>query len=151
MKMGSKIDGKSMKSRGCVADAILERFGCVSGGARRNPRSSFCPPFGDHFRPKIEKRRPKRHPKNDAEKGSKISAKIVGKWSQNGVQNSPPGRLRPTGSGELRVLAPLSPRTFFYFRVLPHLKAPSHHIPPPHFPFLSFAAGIFPLFGCAII
>ena len=32
-----------------------------------------------------------------------------------------------------------------------HLKAPSHHTPPPHFPLLSFAAGIFPLFGCAII
>ena len=31
------------------------------------------------------------------------------------------------------------------------LKAPSHHIPPPHFPSLSFAAGIFPLFGSAII
>ena len=33
-------------------------------------------PFGDHFRPKIEKRRQKRHPKIDAEKVSKNDAKI---------------------------------------------------------------------------
>ena len=39
MKMGSKIHAKSMKSRGFVADAILERFGCVLGGspAKRGP------------------------------------------------------------------------------------------------------------------
>ena len=68
--------------------------------------------------------------------------------------NSPPGRLRPKGSGGLRVLAPLSPRTSDFsasFSGLFHLKAPSHHTPPPHFPLLLFAAGIFPLFGCAII
>ena len=37
---GSKIHAKSMKSRGFVADAILERFGCVLGGspAKRGPR-----------------------------------------------------------------------------------------------------------------
>ena len=36
MKMGPQIHAKSMKNQGCVADAILERFGCVPGGARQN-------------------------------------------------------------------------------------------------------------------
>ena len=35
MKMGPKIHAKSMKNRGCVADAILERFGCVLSGRTR--------------------------------------------------------------------------------------------------------------------
>ena len=71
-----------------------------------------------------------------------------------GNRNSPPGRLRPKGSGGLRVLAPsftLTSVSSASFSGLFHLKAPSQHTPPPHFPLLLFAAGIFPLFGCAII
>ena len=51
MKMGSKIDGKSMKSRGCVADAILVR----SGGQKAKKEQFFGTPFCNHFRPKIQK------------------------------------------------------------------------------------------------
>ena len=55
-----------------------------------------------------------------------------------------PGPLAPEGEWWVKGAC-----SFFYTHTT--LKAPSHHIPPPHFPFLSFAAGIFPLFGCAII
>ena len=51
MKMGSKIDRKSMKSRGCVADAILMR----SGGHNAQKSNFFGIPFWNHFRPKIPK------------------------------------------------------------------------------------------------
>ena len=44
-----------------------------------------------------------------------------------GNRNSPPGRLRPKGSVEFRVRAPLSPRTFFYFRALPSKSTLSSH------------------------
>ena len=44
-----------------------------------------------------------------------------------GNRNSPPGRLRPKGSGGLRVRAPLSPRTFFYFRALASKSTLSSH------------------------
>ena len=44
-----------------------------------------------------------------------------------GNRNSPPGRLRPKGSVGLRVRAPLSPRTFFYFRALPSKSTLSSH------------------------
>ncbi len=44
-----------------------------------------------------------------------------------GNRNSPPGRLRPEGSVGLRVRAPLSPRTFFYFRALASKSTLSSH------------------------
>ena len=37
-KMAPKIDPKSMKNRGCVADAFLERFGAALGAER-----AHCP------------------------------------------------------------------------------------------------------------
>ena len=62
------------------------------------------------------------------------------KW----LQKFAPGPLAP--EGEWWVPCAWS----FLYTHFP-LKAPSHHIPSPHFPSLSFAAGIFPLFGSAII
>ena len=38
-KMGPKIDPKSMKNRGCVADAFLERFGVALGRPRGFPKA----------------------------------------------------------------------------------------------------------------
>ena len=69
--MAPKIHAKSMKNRGCVFDAFLER----PLGAKGGTTLSFWEPFGDHFRPKIEKRHPKRHEKIYAEKVLKINAK----------------------------------------------------------------------------
>ena len=57
MLMGSNIHAKSMKSRGCVADAILERFGSVSGGARRKRTGSFWTPVATIFGQKSKKRK----------------------------------------------------------------------------------------------
>ena len=62
--MGAKIN----ENRGCVADAFLERFGWHLSTKHPNSVIRFGP-FGDHFRPKIGKGRPKRRQKNDAEKG----------------------------------------------------------------------------------
>ena len=49
MKMGSKIDGKSMKSRGCVADAILVRSRVPTWENHVAKWDPFC----NQFRPKI--------------------------------------------------------------------------------------------------
>ena len=49
------------------------------------------------------------------------------KCRQSQPQNSPPGRLRPKGSVGLKLGAPLSPRTFFYFRALPSKSTLSSH------------------------
>ena len=46
MKMGAKIDRKSMKSRGCVANAILMR----SGGRNAKKEHFFGSPFCNRFR-----------------------------------------------------------------------------------------------------
>ena len=78
-----KIDGKSRLRRRFVFEALWVALWCQNDAKG----CAILDPFGDHFRPKIEKRRPKRHPKIDAEKGLKFYAKIVQKGSQNGVQN----------------------------------------------------------------
>ena len=54
--MAPKIDAKSLKNRGCVADAILERFGTVFGAKKGDRKCYGGPRFGDHFRAKVEKR-----------------------------------------------------------------------------------------------
>ena len=72
-----------MKNRGCVADAFLERF----WDAQERLLQVSPVHFGSHFRPKIEKWHPKRHPKIDAEKVLKIDAKMIPKWCRNGCQN----------------------------------------------------------------
>ena len=73
--MAPKIDAKSMKTRGCVFGAFLERPWAPKGGTG----NCFWTPFGDHFGPKIEKRHSKRHAKFDAEKVLKINAKRLPK------------------------------------------------------------------------
>ena len=74
--MAPKMDPKSMKNRGCVADAFLERFGAASGAAPP-PGIYFWEPVGSHFRSKFEKMHPKKHPKINAEKVMKIDAKRI--------------------------------------------------------------------------
>ena len=64
-----------------------------------------------------------------------------------GNRNSPPGRLRPEGSGELHLRCSLFPMHFLvlciFFWGLASW-APAHHAPSPHEPFFLFAAGTFP-------
>ena len=62
--MGTKIHPKSMKNRGCVADAFLERFWAALG-TKRMTASKFCRTLLD----------PKKYQKIDAEKVLKIDAK----------------------------------------------------------------------------
>ena len=55
--MGTKIHHKSMKNRGCVADAFLERFGGGLGRPMGVPRDDFGIRFGTIFAYKSEKTR----------------------------------------------------------------------------------------------
>ena len=61
MLMGAKIHAKSMKNRGCVADAILERFRYVKGWFPGQTWIPFAVPFGNHFRWKIKKTKKKQY------------------------------------------------------------------------------------------
>ena len=63
---------KSRWCRGCVFEAAL---GCQKGGASSIRHTHF----GSHFRPKLEKRHPKRHAKINAEKVLKINAERLPK------------------------------------------------------------------------
>ena len=80
-KMAPQIDPKSMKNRGCVADAFL--------GAKNLPHRSFpgylLEPFGDHFRPKIEKVASKKACKNryrkNIENVCQKAPKSMPKWT----------------------------------------------------------------------
>ena len=66
--MAPKIGPKSVKYRGCVADAFLEGLGAALGGKsghRTGPRPSI---FGTIFGQKSKKWHPKTHSKIDAEK-----------------------------------------------------------------------------------
>ena len=66
-----------MKNRGSVADAFLERFEVAPGRQMLVP-CKFCRTIlGAIFYQKSKKWHPKRHPKIDAEKVSKIDAKRV--------------------------------------------------------------------------
>ena len=69
--MAPKIDAESMKNKGCVADAFLERPLDEKGQRKCYGDGSF----GDHFRPKLKKRHPKRHANFNAEKVLKFNAK----------------------------------------------------------------------------
>jgi len=73
--MGPQIASKWMKNRRCVADAFWERLRELPGFSR----TPFWTTFGDHFRPKIEKRHSKSRPKSDAEKVSEIDAEMLKK------------------------------------------------------------------------
>ena len=82
--MAPKIDPKSMKNRGCVADAFLERCG-VAPKRQKGDRTIPAPdPFGSHFRPKIEKMASKKKSKNrcrkSIEKWCQNDAKMISKW-----------------------------------------------------------------------
>ena len=78
-KMGNTIHTKSVKNRGCVADAFLERFWAAPGHQQLRP-CKFCRTIpGAIFDQKSKKWHPKRHPKIDAEKVSKNDAKMMPK------------------------------------------------------------------------
>ena len=49
IRRSPKGDPKSMKSRGCVADVFLDRFGAALGGAKWSNRPTRLDHFGDHF------------------------------------------------------------------------------------------------------
>ena len=93
-KMAPKIGPKSIKNRGCVADAFLERFGAALGSQRgatgRFERILLATIFG----PKSKKWHPKRHPKIDAEKVSKNYAK----WTKNEAKMGPKSTIFMTFS-----------------------------------------------------
>ena len=63
--MAPKIDAKSMKNRGCVADAFLERPLGAKGGVRDTKSGPIWRPFST-------KRHQKRHTKIDVEKVCEI-------------------------------------------------------------------------------
>ena len=72
VKIAPKMDPKSMKNRGCVADAFLERFGVAPGRRKEAPsKMKNASLLGAIFDQKSKKWYPKRHPKIDAEKVSK--------------------------------------------------------------------------------
>ena len=66
--MAPKMDSKSMKNRGCVADAFLERFWAAFG--RQNVARAYenGPILEATFDNKSKKWHPKMHPKIEAEK-----------------------------------------------------------------------------------
>ena len=66
--MASKIDPKSIKNRGCVAYAFLERA---------KPPTFFGCHLATIFDQKSKKWHPKRHPKINAEKVSKNHEKSI--------------------------------------------------------------------------
>ena len=73
--MAPQIHPKSMKNRGCVADAFLERFWAAFGREVLSGRDAFGSHLDAIFAQKSKKWHPKKHPKIDAEKVSKIDAK----------------------------------------------------------------------------
>ena len=73
--MGPKINPKCTTNRGCVADAFLERFGAAWWALFGVPRDDFGINFGIIFDQNSKKWDPKRHPKIDAEKVSKMMPK----------------------------------------------------------------------------
>ena len=94
MKMGPKTHAKSMKSRGCVADAILVRSGCQ----KAQKPATFWIPFCNHFRPKIQKNEKKMNTvighcpgalqerkKNDFWEARKTSCFLDGFFIENGL------------------------------------------------------------------
>ena len=78
---------ESMKNRGCVADSFLERFGAAPGRQKGDRINTATVHFRSHFRPKIEKMVSQSYPKINAERVSKIDAKMIPKWCQNGCPN----------------------------------------------------------------
>ena len=71
--MGPQIASKSMKKRGCVADAFWERLGEPPAKKGR----AILDPLWRPFSIKNQKRHPERRPKIDAEKVSGIDAQMV--------------------------------------------------------------------------
>ena len=67
-KEGTKIDSKSMKNRGCVADAFLERFVVGLGAKKSSAGQCLGVILATIFGQKSKKWHPKKHAKIDAEK-----------------------------------------------------------------------------------
>ena len=82
--MAPKIDAKSMKNRGCGADAFLERPLAGKRTAQVLRGWAIWRPFWT----KNWKKASKKACKNYAEKVLKINTKRLPKWYQNGCQNS---------------------------------------------------------------
>ena len=80
--MGHQIDAKSMKNQGCVADTILERSGCVSGGVRRKTSQSFWTPLATIFDQKLKKDIQKGIQKSMPKKGRNL----MPKWTKKGAK-----------------------------------------------------------------
>ena len=77
--MAPKMDPKSMKNRGCVADAFLERFWRSLGGKMSEHLIKTGSLLAIIFHQNSKKRHPKRHAKIDAEKVLEIDAKRLSK------------------------------------------------------------------------
>ena len=75
IKIAPKMDPKSMKNRGCVADAFLERFGAAFGRKKDQTGRFERILLATIFDQKSKKWHPKRFPKIDAEKVSKNDEK----------------------------------------------------------------------------
>ena len=88
------MDPKSMKNRGCVADAFLERFWRALGRPGQGPCTSRRTLLATIFHQKPKKWHPKKHPKIDAEKVSEMYAKRCQKGCQNGPKRDPKGPKR---------------------------------------------------------
>ena len=84
IKMGPQIDAKSMKSRGCVADAFLERFGCIFGANRPERVVRFGTPLATIFDQKSEKWVQKRFQKSMPKKGRNLMPKLTKKGAKMG-------------------------------------------------------------------
>ena len=77
--MAPKVDPKAMKNRGCVEDAFLERFWTALGRQMLTAPDAFGILLATVFAQKSKKWHPKKRPKIDAEKVSKIDAKRLPK------------------------------------------------------------------------
>ena len=73
-----------MKNRGCVAEAFWERFGVAQGRQKGDRPNVATGHLATIFGQKSKKWHPKRHLNIDVEKVSKMYAKRVPKWDQNG-------------------------------------------------------------------
>ena len=106
--MGPKIEPKSMKNRGCVADAFLEPFGvaleCQSGARQGFCRTLLGAIFDKKSKKGIQKSMRTSMPKKFRKmmpKGVKSDAKWHQQWSQNSIFS---------GKCDFEHLSPLSKR-----------------------------------------
>ena len=73
--MGTKIHPKSMKNRGCVADAFLDRFGAALGRQMLSAPDAFGSLLGPFWRP-FSTKNPKKGAKR-AQRDPKVRKKGI--------------------------------------------------------------------------